>query len=71
MATHHRGLGQPLDKGTDVPTEAHEATDIDIEDTHDFYPVETDHFEDLDHNNPARLTAITRELDDLCQPIMH
>ena len=31
--------------------------------------MEADHFEDLEHNNPARLTAITRELDDLCQQV--
>ena len=31
--------------------------------------MDTDHFEDLEHNNPARLTAITRELVDLQQQI--
>ena len=31
--------------------------------------MDTNHFEDLEHNNPARLTAITRELDDLCQQV--
>ena len=35
----------------------------------DFYPVETDHFEDLQHNNPMKLTAFTREVDDLCQQV--
>ena len=67
MATHHGGLGQPLDRDINVTREAHKATDTDIEDTQDFHPVETDHLGDLEHNNPARLTVITRELDDLCQ----
>ena len=67
MATHHGGSGQPLDRDIDVTRETHKTTDTDIEDTQDFQPVETDHFEDLEHNNPTRLTAVTRELDDLCQ----
>ena len=67
MATHNGGLGQPLNRDIDVTREAHKATNNDTEDTEDFHPVDTDHFEDLEHNNPARLTAITRELDDLCQ----
>ena len=66
-ATHHGGSGQPLDRDIDVTREAHEARDTDNEDTQDFHPVETDHLDDLEHNNPTRLTAITRELDDLYQ----
>ena len=62
MATHHGGLGQPLNRDIDVSREAHKVTDTDVEDTQDFH-----HFEDLEHNNPARLTAITRELEGLCQ----
>ena len=53
------------DRDIDVTREAHEATDT--EDMQDFQHVETDCYEDLEHNNPARLTAITRELDALCQ----
>ena len=41
----------------------------DIEDMQDFNPIGTYHFEDLEHTSPARLTAITRELDDLCQQV--
>ena len=67
MATHHGGLGQPLDRDIDETREAREATDTDVEETQDFHPVETEHFQDLEHNNPTRLTAITRGLDDLCQ----
>ena len=67
MTTHHGGLGQPLDKDIDVTGEVHETTDTDIENTQDFHPVDTDHFEDLQHNNPTKLTALTREVDDLHQ----
>ena len=31
--------------------------------------MDTAHFEDLEHNNPTRLTAITSKLDDLCQQV--
>ena len=41
--------------------------ETDIEVLQDFNPEDTDHFEDIEHNNPARLTTITRELDDLHQ----
>ena len=47
MATHHGGLGQPLGRDIDVTRKAHEAADTDVEDTQDFHPVDTDHFEDL------------------------
>ena len=67
MATHHGGSGQPLGGDIDVTRDAHKTADTDIENTQDFHPVETDHFEDLQHNNPAKLTALTREVDDLCQ----
>ena len=65
MATHHEGLGQPLIRDISVTREAHDTT----EDTQDFHPVNTDHFEGLEHNNPTRVTAITRELDDLHQRV--
>ena len=67
MVTCHAGLGQPLDGDIDVTREAHKTTDTDIKNTQDFYPVDTDHFEDLQHNNPTKLTALTREVDDLHQ----
>ena len=65
MATHHGGSGQPLDRDIEVTREAHETTDTDTENTQDVHPVETHHFEDLQHNNPAKLTFLTREVDDL------
>ena len=67
MATHHGGSRQLLDRDTNVIREAHKVVNTDIEDMQNFHPVDTNHFEDLEHNNPARLVAITRELDDLCQ----
>ena len=62
MVTHHGGLEQPLDR--DIDGEVHKTTDTDINNTQDVYPVNTDHFKDLQHNNPANLTALTREVDD-------
>ena len=64
MAAHHGGLGQPLDRDIDVTREAHETADTDIENTQDSHPVERDHFEDLQHINPTKLTVLTREVDD-------
>ena len=34
----------------------------DVEVTQDFHPEDTDHFEDLEHDNPLRLTAITSKI---------
>ena len=67
MATHHGGSGNPWDRDIAMTSDNQTAIDTDVGAAQDFHPVETDHFEDLEHNNPARLTAITRELDDLCQ----
>ena len=67
MGTCHGCSGQPLDRDINVTREAHEATET--EDMQGFHPVETDHYEDLEHNNPAKLTAFTRDLDDFCQGI--
>ena len=67
MATQHGGLGHPLHRDIDVTREAYKTTDTDIENTQDFHPVEADHFEDLEHNNPIKLAALAREFDDLCQ----
>ena len=67
MATHRGGLGQPLDRDIDMTRENQTTADTDIEDTQDFHPVDTDHFEDSELNNPTKLAAIIWELDDLCQ----
>ena len=42
---------------TVITREVHETTDTDIENTQDFHPVDTDHFEHLQHNNPTKLTS--------------
>ena len=67
MATHHGGSGQPLDRDIDKTREVHETTDTDLENTQDFHPVDTDCFDNLQYNNPPKLTALTREVDDLHQ----
>ena len=67
VATHHGGSGNPLDRDIDMTRETQTTVDTDVEDSHDFHPVETDYFENLEHNNPTKLTALTRELHDLCQ----
>ena len=56
-----------MDRDIDVTRETHKLTDNDIENTQNFHPVETGHFEDLEHKNSAKLTALTREIDDLHQ----
>ena len=49
--------------------ETQKTADTDLEDTQDFNTAETDHFEDLERNNPTKLTALTREIDDLHQQV--
>ena len=63
MATHHGTSGQQLDR--DI--HAHKTTDTEMEHAQEFHHVNTNNFEESEPNNPARLTTITRELDDLCQ----
>ena len=67
MATCHGGSGNPLDRDIDMTRETWTTADNNIENTQNFHPVEMDHFEDLEHNNTAKLTALTRVIDDLCQ----
>ena len=69
MATHHGGSGQSLDRDTNMTREEQPVVDTDVEVQQDFHPEDTAQFELLENNNPARLTAITRELDDLHQRI--
>ena len=52
---------------TQIDITANETTDAEIEHAQEFHHINTNDFEDSDTNNPTRLTAITRELDDLCQ----
>ena len=74
MATCHGHSGCPLDRDIDVTRETQKTADTDIEDSQDFNtavtlnePEEIDHFEDLKYNHPTKLTAVTREIDDLHQ----
>ena len=60
MATHHGGSG-PLER--DIT--AHESMDTEIEHAQEFHHVNPNDFEESDPNNPARLTLVTRELNDL------
>ena len=69
MATYHGGSGQPLDRITNMTRQEQPVADTNVEVQQDFHPEDTAQFEVLEHNNPTRLTAITRELDDLCQRI--
>ena len=69
MATHHGGSGNPLDRDIAMTRDDQTAIDTNVEVMQDFHVVETDYFEHLEHNNPTRLTAITSELDDLCQQV--
>ena len=63
MATCHGGSGQHLDRDINV----YENTAI--KHAQEFHHINTNDFEYSETNNPARLTAITRELDDLCQQV--
>ena len=67
IATCHGGSGSPLDRDIDMIRETQKIADTNIEDSRAFNIAETVHFEDLDYNNPTKLTALTREIDDLCQ----
>ena len=69
MTSHHGGSGQPLDRDTNMTREEQPVVDTNVEVQQGFHTEDTAQFEVLEHNNPARLTAITRESDDLCQRI--
>ena len=64
MATHHRGSGKPLDREVNM---TRNNTNFDI--PQDFHHEDTDDFENVEHKNPTKLAAYTRELADLCQKI--
>ena len=63
MATCHGGSRQHLDRDIN----AHKTVDTEMELAQEFHHVNTYDFEDSTPNNHARLTTITREMDDLCQ----
>ena len=67
MAIHHGGSGNPLDRDIDITRETQNITNTNIVETRDCSTAETVHFEDLEYSNPTKLTALTREIDDLHQ----
>ena len=74
MATHHGGVGHPLDRGLDILAEDLEHTDINNESTHSSDatvglggPEAKGHPKDLVYSNQDRLTALMREINDLHQ----
>ena len=75
MATHHGGGGHPPNRGLDILTEDPEHADIDNESTCSSDATvalggpEAGHPEDPVYNNQDRLTAITREINDLHQRV--
>ena len=62
-------MGQPFDRDVNVTREEQPVVDTHVEVPQDFHPEDMNHFEDIQHDNPTRLTAISRDLDDLCQGI--
>ena len=76
MASCHRGAGHPLDRGLYILTEDAEHADINIESTHSSdstvtlgCPEAVGHPSDLVYGNQDRLTALTREINDLHQRV--
>ena len=74
MATYHGGAGHPLDRGIDLHTKDPEPTDIDNENTHSSNatiafggPDAEGHPEHPVYKNHNKLTALTREINDLHQ----
>ena len=60
MATCHGGPGQLLHRDANTTRK-----DIDVDTPQDFHHEGTDDFENVEHESPTSLAAITRQLDDL------
>ena len=69
VATHHGGSEQSLNRNVDSVREEQPGVHTDVEVLQDFQPDDSDLFEDVEHWNPTRLTAIMREMDALHQRI--
>ena len=74
MATHHGGAGHPIDRDINLHVEDPEATGIDNESISGSDTIVAlgglevgGNIEELLPNNQARLTALTREINELCQ----
>ena len=73
MATHYGGTGCTLDRGMDILTKDPEHTDIHNESTHSSDstvalggPEAVGHPKDLVYDNQDKLTALMRDINDLC-----
>ena len=64
MDTHNGVSGQPLDRDF-TPNGMH--TDVNI--MHDYQHEDTNDFENVEQENHTNLTALTRDLDDLCHRV--
>ena len=76
MGTHHRDAGHTLDRGLDILTEDPEHADLNNDSTHCldatvalWDPETVGHHKDWMYNEEDRLTALTRELNALCQRV--
>ena len=78
MATHHRGAGHPLDRVINLHIEDTEATGLENNNESTSGSVATvvlggpeaeGQPNDLIHSNQAKLTALTREVNDLQQQV--
>ena len=76
MATHHGGAGCPIDRYVDLHVEDREATNIDndnesisgLDTTVALGVLEAEgNPDELLHSNQAKLTVVTREINELCQ----
>ena len=76
MATHHGGIGHPLDRDIHLNRGNPKNAETEIENTHEFDATvtlhdteETGHPKGPEYNTHMKLTTLTRELDDLCQQV--
>ena len=78
MATHHRGMGHPLDSDLNLHIEDTEGINTGLVNNNKSTsgsdttvvlggPEAEDHPDDLTPSNQAKLTALMREINDLCQ----
>ena len=64
MVTHHRGMGQPLDRD-DTP----HGEESEVNTPHDYHHEDTVDFETIEQEHHTHLANITWELDDLCHRV--
>ena len=64
MATHHRGIGQPLDREATL-----NGKDTNVDTLHNYHHEDTGDFETIEKENHTNLANLTWELDDLCHRV--